>query len=72
MATTSYDALAARLLLKGTMPGDKAFKKLLAHAKDKVECPECGSMGPHESNGAKYDETLCCDKCGNHFEKPSL
>lgn len=32
----------------------------------KVECYECGSRGPHNTNGDRDEPTMCCDECGAH------
>lgn len=38
--------------------------------KNRIECPECGHMGPHEDNGSRRlrDLSYCCGDCGTHFD----
>ena len=32
---------------------------------NRVECPDCGDMGPHDDNG---QGTMCCRACGMHHD----
>jgi hypothetical protein len=34
----------------------------------RVECPDCGSHGPHDDNGDAREPMFCCAGCGMHFE----
>lgn len=60
--------------------GEQADGRVSRHAKSfqlvldgKVECPECGDMGPHDDNGRTGDErSFCCRKCGTHFDEVEL
>lgn len=38
-----------------------------AIAKGTVECPECGSCGPHESQSYYGDTEFSCCDCGTQF-----
>lgn len=38
----------------------------------KLECPECGSMGPHDTNGDRQEPTMLCEACGNQFDVNTL
>ena len=34
----------------------------------RMQCPGCGSFGPHESNGDQREPMVCCEACGEHFD----
>lgn len=75
----TYDKMAVGVLLG---PGSEKSKQarltnLAKQASDRlenrVECPECGSMGPHDDNnqtGASL--SYCCTSCGSHFDAESV
>lgn len=75
MAHRTYDQLALDILMdKGSEKQKKArFTKLMNHAKGRLECPECGDMGPHDDNGhTGEDRSYCCNACGSHFDDPGV
>jgi len=68
----NMDQAAIRIMLNATLSQkakQAALTKLARTLKDRlnnrIECPDCGDMGPHHDNGA---ETLCCQACGMHFD----
>jgi transcription elongation factor Elf1 len=72
-----YDKMALDLLLNTKISAkgrqqqlSKLAKEVSAKEEGRVECPECGHKGPHDSNGLphQHDEhTLCCCECGMQF-----
>jgi len=50
----------------------KFARELRDHAEGRVECPGCGSMGPHDGNDDHLDPQFCCADCGMHFEDPGV
>jgi len=71
----SYDAMAIRIMLGAGSKVERQAKltKLAAEAKarieNRVECPECGSHGPHEDNGCSgRDLSYLCTSCGYTFD----
>lgn len=57
------------LLLSGDEAGLTALvQRTSDRIYGRVECPECGDRGPHDSNVSRGEETWCCEKCGTHFE----
>lgn len=68
------DLQTLRILLgPGTEKSKNAkLKKLADLVEHRVECPECGDMGPHEHNGCSVDPTLLCQGCGICFDPPSV
>lgn len=66
----TLDGMALELLLKGDQTGlTRLAEQASDIASNKVPCPECGDKGPHEDNGEMgAGKTLCCRKCGNHFD----
>ncbi len=75
MTHRTYDQMALGILMsKGSEKEKQAqLTKLLNHAKGRLECPECGDMGPHDDNGQSGDElSFCCNKCGTHFDNPGV
>jgi hypothetical protein len=66
MMTRRNDLVALDLLLKGDQRGLTRMAQVCKdRLENRVECPECGDMGPHEDNGAS-GSMLCyrCTKCG--------
>lgn len=75
MAHRTYDQMALDILMgNGTQKEKQAqLSKLQDHAAGRVECPECGDMGPHDDNGRTGDDrSYCCNKCGTHFDNPEV
>lgn len=69
MQTPSRSALD--ILLAGG-PDMDARLSMLASRVNRVltggNCPECGNLGPHDSNGCSGDDlAFCCSSCGEHF-----
>lgn len=62
---------AIDLMLKGDQKG---LQRLAAQVRNLHEniltCPECGSRGPHQDNGASraYDLTYLCEGCGTQWD----
>jgi transcription elongation factor Elf1 len=73
MERLDYDAIAARLLLNGSMAN---LMRLAAHAKANIDrtfpCPDCDHEGPHDDNGDTRETLFCCAGCGLHFEAPAF
>lgn len=69
----SADVMALRILM-GPEKGRQAkltalANQVKAYIENRVECPECGSMGPHDDNGCRASELVfCCTSCGCHFD----
>ncbi len=38
----------------------------------RVECPECGSWGPHETNGDQAEPWMSCRKCRKQSALPEV
>jgi hypothetical protein len=77
MSMKTYNQQALGILLNTKISAKERQKRLSRLAKEaknlqegRVECPECGHNGPHDSNGLphQHDEhTLCCSGCGMQF-----
>lgn len=72
---TTYDAAALDIILSnGSKKARQAqltslAAKAQAELDNRVECPDCGSHGPHDDNGCSGSQrAYCCSDCGNHFE----
>lgn len=64
------DQMAVDLLLVGDQAG---LSKLAGELKNvnegRLECPDCGDIGPHEDNGETGSRlAFCCRACGMHFD----
>jgi ribosomal protein L37AE/L43A len=46
----------------------KLAKTVSNIVRNRIECPECGHMGPHDDNGRVDDLTYCCRACGTHWD----
>jgi transposase-like protein len=73
------DQAAIRILLDPHATATERQERLEALARavlsvidGRVECPECGSMGPHDHNGDRREPCYCCAACGLHFEAPEV
>lgn len=74
MLRKTYDERAVELLLAGDQAG---VERLAREARDflenRVECPACGSKGPHDDNGCTGEDlSYCCTECGEHFDAVDL
>ncbi len=75
MAHRTHDQMALDVLVDNGSQKEKRarLKKLNDYAEGKIECPECGDMGPHDDNGhTGEDRSYCCCKCGTHFDDPGV
>jgi len=62
--------MAIRMLLDGDQAGlTRLANRLSDIIHNRVECPYCGSHGPHDDNGATGEDfALLCDSCHEIWE----
>lgn len=72
---STYDEMAVEILLGSGSKQSKQAKltalagKARARLENRVECPECGSHGPHDDNGCTGSQkSYCCSDCGCCFD----
>lgn len=66
---TDLDQIAVTLLLKGDARRlEMLAARVRAYHEGRVECPECGSEGPHDHNGDRRDPSWSCAACGLCFD----
>jgi len=64
------DQMAMQMLIKGDHAGIKRLAIQLSNRDRGIfRCPECGSMGPHDSNGDEREPTYCCTSCGEQTDE---
>lgn len=54
--------------------GAQALTRLFQLRRGEVECIECGSHGPHETNGefVMIHLSISCIECGEHMEAQDI
>jgi len=43
--------------------------RMRAQAENAINCPECDARGPHDESECG---TLCCRRCGTHFDRRNV
>jgi hypothetical protein len=44
------------------------FRHVTNMVENRIPCPECGDMGPHDDNGRQHDLSYCCSNCGTQWD----